>query len=166
MRSASCLRSRASLIGCMFWAGAGMGQQAGIRPNATSVLRNHCSVWDGEIQERAIEVEGESDSVYAIDVWFATGSPGPQVRRAIWSATTHGETLWPAQTWFSPNIVIRWRDRGGSVCVLDNHNGDRLIDSSTCMTITRVPRMANTSLAWSNGGEQFYHIGQYWTRTK
>lgn len=68
VRSASCLRSRASLIGCMFWAGAGMGQQAGIRPNATSVLRNHCSVWDGEIQERAIEVEGESDSVYAIDV--------------------------------------------------------------------------------------------------
>ena len=158
--------------------GQEVGKQAGMDLNAISVSKDGkwvvcgteegASVWDAKIQEKVIsDVEG-GRSVSAVDVSpdsirFATGTYD-DASLFIWSITTgerlvgplrHDERVRTSGIRFSPNgEQIATSSYGGSVCIFDSRNGDRLIDVDI---ITRSSWPV-TPLAWSNDGQRIFIV--------
>ena len=154
--------------------GQEVGRQAGMWLNAISVSSDHkwivcgtargASVWDAEMQKKVIHVEG-GDTVNAVDVspdstTFATGADN--VAR-IWRITS-GERLvgiGPLEydkhvnaVRFSPNgECIATSTYGGSICILNSRNGDKLV---TIKTVSPSTRLTGTPLAWSHDGQQIF----------
>ena len=118
-------------------------------------------VWDAEMQEEAIEVEG-TDVVRAVDISpestrFATGA-GEYA--STWNIITGGRLVGPLQhdslitgIKFSPNGEhIATAVRGRFICVFDSRNGDQLIIIKANIS----PWSPLTPLAWSNDGQQLF----------
>ncbi|KAG8215412.1 WD40-repeat-containing domain protein [Butyriboletus roseoflavus] len=144
----------------------------GIRVNAISVSRdgkrivcgtfNGASVWDGEMREKVIDVEGRDIIVWAVDVSpdstrFATGA---YKKASIWSIDTgerlagpleHGDDITGLQ--FSPNGErIATACYAHSIRVFDSRNGDELITIDTIIPIF-TPAIP---LLWSSDGQQIF----------
>lgn len=151
--------------------GREVGKQTGMNLNAIAVSRDGrwivcgtelgASVWDAELQEKIVDVEG-SDSVYTVDVSsdstrFATGTRG---RVNIWSITTGKRLVGPLRhdntvtgIKFSPNGEhVATACRRGPIHVFDSHSGDRL--TTIKAVIPSSPPI--TPLAWSNDGERIF----------
>ena len=156
--------------------GQEVGRQAGMRLYAISVSRDGkwvvcgteegAHVWDAEIQEKVVDVEGGND-VTAVDVspdstTFATGTYGGEGN--IWSITTgerlvglleHDELVNGIR--FSPNgEQIAISAKGISVRIFDSRSGDQLIDIDTA-TYKIYPI---TPLAWLNDGQQIFIVSE------
>ena len=122
------------------------------------------SVWDGELHEKVINVEGRT-TVWTVDfsqdsTRFATGTGKSDNKMSIWSATTGERLVGPLRhnedvtgTKFSPHGEhIATACLSGSICVFDSHNGDELI-----VIMIEAPSWgAITPLAWSNNGQQIF----------
>lgn len=151
--------------------GREVGRQTGMDLNAIAVSRDGrivcgtergASVWDAELQEKALDVEG-SNSVYAVDVSpdstrLATGT---RSRVNIWNLTGLGERLvGPLRhdntvtgIKFSPNgEQIATACRRGPIRVFSSYSGDELITIKTI--VPSSPPI--TPLAWSNNGERIF----------
>ena len=152
--------------------GQEVGRQTGMDVQAISVSRDcqwiacgtttGASVWDGELQENLIDVEG-GNWVLAVDISpdstrFATATDKHEV--SIWSITTakrlvgllqHENTVTGIR--FSPNgehIAIAYFY--GPFCVFDGRNGEVLINIDTT-----TPDLARiTPLAWSSNGRRIF----------
>ena len=155
--------------------GQEVGRQTGMEVFAISVSRDRkwivcgttmgASVWDGEMHEKLIDVEG-GHTVWAMDISpdstrFATGTGGRGDNKvSIWSTTTGKRLVGPLQhdhsvtgIRFSPNGEhIATTYYGGLVCVFESRNGDALI---TIDTVT--PKIFGiTPLAWSSDGRRIF----------
>ena len=122
---------------------------------------NGASVWDGDMDEKLITVEGGND-VWAVDVSpdstrFATGTNKFEV--SIWNITAerlvgplkHDNSVTGAK--FSPSGgQIATACYGGSIRIFDSYNGDKLISIDT----TTPNIAATTPLAWSADGQQIF----------
>ena len=154
--------------------GQEVGKQTGMNLNAISVSGNHkwtvcgtenwaASVWDAEIHEKVIDVEGKN-KVYAVDASpdstrFATGT---RKGASIWSITSGERLVGPLEhdlyvsgVRFSPNGEhLATACRGGAIRVFDSYNGNKLvaIETSTAALYPITP------LAWSNGGQQIFAV--------
>ena len=153
--------------------GREVGKQTEMIVYAISVSKDHkwvvcgtslngASVWDGEMCEKLITVEG-GKKVWAVDVSpdstrFATGSNKLEV--SIWSITAGERLVGPLQhnnlvtgTKFSPNgKQIATACLNGSIRIFDGRNGDELITIDTT-----TPRLAATTpLAWSSDGQRIF----------
>ncbi|KAF8558586.1 WD40 repeat-like protein [Imleria badia] len=151
--------------------GQEVGKQTGMDLNAIAVSGDGrwivcgtelgASVWDAELQEKAIDVEGPN-SVHTVDVSpdstrFATGT---RSRASIWSITTGERLVGPLRhdntvtgIKFSPNgDHVATACRRGPIHVFDSHSGDQLITIKTI--IPSSPPI--TPLAWSNNGERIF----------
>ena len=153
--------------------GQEVGKQTGMDLNAISMSRDHkwvvcgtsrtgASVWDTELREKVIEVEG-AENVYAVDVAsdctrFATGTGNRKV--TIWSITTGERLVGPLEhggyvrgVKFSPD-----GGRLATACSLDStirifnaHNGNQLISIKN-----PVPGQNSfIPIAWLMDGERF-----------
>ena len=154
--------------------GQEVARQTGMDVFAISVSRDRkwiacgtmtgASVWDGELHEKLIDVEG-GNWVSAVDISpdstrFATGTGDHKV--SIWSTTTGMRLVGPLQhddtvtgIRFSPNGEhIATAYYGGPVCVFDSRNGDALITIDT--TTPESPVI--TPLAWSSDSRQIFAI--------
>ncbi|KAG8216252.1 quinon protein alcohol dehydrogenase-like superfamily [Butyriboletus roseoflavus] len=151
-----------------------VGKQAGMNLYAISASRDHkwvvcgtysegASVWDAEIQEKVIDVEGKN-WVYAVDVSadsarFATGAAS---EACIWSITSGERLVGPLKhdkrvlgVRFSPNgEQIATVCQRHSVRVFNSNNGDQLIEINTIAFSTWTV----TPLAWSNDGQRIFII--------
>ena len=120
------------------------------------------SVWDEEMHETVIKVEGRN-VVWAADfssdsARFATGTRSPDSSASIWSTTTGKRLVGPLQhhndisgVQFSPNGErIATACYLGSIRVFDSRNGDELINMRT----TTPKGRGITPLAWSNDAGQ------------
>ncbi|KAF8558585.1 WD40 repeat-like protein [Imleria badia] len=117
------------------------------------------SVWDMEILEKIVEVEG-ANSVVAVDVSpdstrFATGTS----EASIWSVTTGERLIGPLEhdcdvtgIRFSPDgeRIATACYRGSGIRVFDSRNGDEL----TSIKVAIPSRSPITPLAWANDGKQ------------
>ena len=126
---------------------------------------NGASVWDGELRNKAIDVEGRN-GVWAVDVStdstrFATGTHRHKV--SIWSIKT-GERLigpldhdnWVVAIKFSPiGERIATTCAGGSLYIFDSNNGDKLITIETTIR-TASSFSATTPFTWSSDGQQIF----------
>ena len=122
------------------------------------------SVWDAELRERIINVEG-TDLVYTVDVSpdstrFATGTDRREA--SVWSISSGERLVGPPEQSdhvtgirFSPDgehiAVACW---GGSIRIFDSCTGRELIDIKTTIPSTR----ANAPLAWSNDGRRIFAV--------
>ena len=120
------------------------------------------SVWDGDMDEKLIDVEG-GNRVLAVDVCpdstrFATGTDKSEM--SIWSIPKGERLVGPLRhdrsvtgVKFSPNgEQIANACYGGSICIFDSRNGDELITINTTMPyITAI-----TPLAWSSDGQRIF----------
>ena len=145
-------------------------KQTGVEVFAISVSRNGkwivcgtrkgASVWDGELHEKIIDVEGTCE-VWAVDVspdstWFATGTNGDA---SIWSITNGAQLVGPlAHDSFVTGI--RFSPTGehiASACVgnyiriFDSRTGDKLVGIDIV-----IPNGVGTPLAWSSDGQQIF----------
>jgi len=151
--------------------GREVGRQTGMDLNAIAVsgdgTRIVCgtalgaSVWDAELQEKFLDLEG-SNSVYAVDVSpdstrLATGT---RSRASIWSLVTGERLVGPLRhdntvtgIKFSPDSEqIATACRRGPIRVFSSHSGDELITIKTIVPWS--PPI--TPLAWSNNGERIF----------
>ena len=139
---------------------------------AICVSRNHkwivcgsfdgASVWDGEMDEKLVTVEGGNKAL-AVDVSpdstrFATGTDKSEV--SIWSITAGERLVGPLQhdnnvngTKFSPSgEKIATACYRGSIRIFDSRNGDKLVTIDT-----QTPNIgAITPLAWSSDGQRVF----------
>ena len=156
--------------------GQELGKQKGIRLQAIAVSRDckwivygthqgGASVWDAEMHEKLIDVEGRT-TVQAVDVspdstWFATGT----IRReaSVWSISSGQRLIGPlehdkdvAGIRFSPNgeQVATCCEGGSAVRIFNSRNGDKLIDIKT----TTPRKWPITPLAWSSDGQQIFSV--------
>ena len=119
------------------------------------------SVWDAEMQEKIIDVEG-GDTVNAVDVspdstTFATGADRAV---SIWHMTSGERLVGPLKhdfyvtaVRFSPNGErIATASSGRPIRVFDSRNGDEL---TTIETVT-PSAWPNTLLAWSHDSRQIF----------
>ena len=152
--------------------GQEVGKQTGIdRVYAISVSRNGkwivcgtekgASVWDRELHEKIIHVEGENQSVWGVDVssdstWFATGT---DLTVSIWSITSGTQLVGPLEH-DSDVTGIRFSPTGervASTCVgnyiriFESRTGDKLVAIGI-----DIPRVMGTPLAWSSDGQQIF----------
>lgn len=151
--------------------GQEVGKQTGIQDlGAISVSMNQkwivcgtvkgASVWDAEIQEKVIDVEG-TGPVLAVDISrdstrFATGT----AEANIWSLTNGKKlvTVGPLQhdddvtgIKFSPNGQrIATAYYGGSISIFDSQNGNRIITINTILPLSTPA----TPVTWSRDGRQ------------
>ena len=118
------------------------------------------SVWDGDMGEKVIEVEG-TDYVWAVDVSpdstrFATGTSSKSI---IWNITSGERLVGPLK---QDNSVVGIRfsptgERIASACarnyirIFDSHTGDNLVTIKI-----DIPNMASIPLAWSSDGQQIF----------
>ena len=140
---------------------------------AISVSRDHkwivcgaargASVWDGEINEKVIDMEGENIVVDSVDVSpdstrFATGTGNGQA--SIWSITTGRRVVGPLELdddWvsgvrFSPSGEHIATACKTSIRIFDSQTGDKLITIDT-----HTPQFgAATPIAWSSDGRQIF----------
>ena len=156
--------------------GQEVGRQTGMIVYAISMSRDckwmvcgamkGASVWDGEMHEKLIDVEG-NNTVWAVDVSpdstrFATGTGAGHHTASIWSITsTAGERLVGPLQHGSHATGIRFSPDGehiatacfdGPVCIFNSCNGDKLITIDTA-----TPELAGTiPLAWSSDGQQIF----------
>ena len=152
-----------------------VGRQAGQELYAISVSKDGkwvvcgtdagASVWDAEIQEKDIEVDGQKQ-VQAVDVSpdstrFATGTLDGE--GSIWSITTGERLVGPLKHYqvndirFSPNgEQIATSGFGISVRIFDSRNGDQLIDIDTAA----CAKLPITPLAWLNDGQQIFVLSK------
>ena len=125
--------------------------------------RKGASVWDGEMHERVIEVEG-ADTVWAVDVSpdstrFAAGTERNEA--SIWSIPSGERLVGPLKHYtdgvtgirFSPNgehiATACW---GNSINIFDSHTGGKLVTIDT-----NIPRWGlATPLAWSSDNQQIF----------
>ena len=119
------------------------------------------SVWDEEMHEKVIDVDGEN-RVYVVDVSpdstkFATGT---RINASIWSITS-GERLvgplkhndWVAGVQFSPTGErFATFCHSHSICVFDSQTGDELLTIKTAIH-QKVPV---TPLVWSRDAQQIF----------
>ena len=157
--------------------GQEVGKQTGTKLRAISVSRDGkwvacgsreggASLWDAELHEKVVDVEGEN-SVYAVDVSpdstrLATGTGFGDYEASIWSITTGERLVGPLKhdrgvtgIRFSPNGErIATCSHGGSVCIFDSRNGDQLLDIKTDTASTRPI----TPLVWSNDGQRIFTV--------
>ena len=123
--------------------------------------RAGASVWDAELREKVVDVDGIND-VRAVDVSpdstrFATGAYG---EGNIWGITTGERLVGPLKhdtivngIRFSPNgEQIAISGYAGSVRIFDSRIGDQLIniDTTTCSAWPITP------LAWSHDSQQIF----------
>ena len=151
--------------------GLEVGKQTGMVVQAISVSSDNkwivcgtddagASVWDGKLQEKVIDVEGES-TVDAVEVSpdstrFATGTRTKQA--SIWSITT-GQRLvgplehddWVTGVRFSPN-----GERIATACpeirIFDSRTGDKLV----AINGLTLGFGAATPIAWSSDGQHIF----------
>ena len=146
-------------------------RQAGMDLNAISVSINRkwivcgadegASVWDAEIQEKAIDVEGGA-TVNAVDVspdstTFATGI---DTAVSVWHMTSGERLVGPLKhafyvtaIRFSPNGErIATASSESSIRIFDSQNGDELITIETVTPST----WPCTPLMWSHDGLQIF----------
>ena len=156
--------------------GQELEKQTGIDMYAISVSKNRkwvvcgatngASVWDAELREKVVEVEGEDSWVVAVDVApdctrFATGTSGKE-EMTIWSITTgetlvgplkHGGTVRGVK--FSPDggrlATVCWLDR--TIRIFDAHNGDQLISFEN-----PIPDGSYLPITWSTHGQQLFAV--------
>ena len=152
--------------------GLEVGRQTEMQLHAIHVSKDHkwvvcgtsngASVWDAEIDENVITVEG-GNTVWAVDVSpdstrFATGTGKSEV--SIWNITTGERLVGPLRhdeyvtgTKFSPNGEhIATTYFRGSIRIFDSRNGDEL---TIIHTIT-ANVAAITPLAWSSDGQRIF----------
>ena len=120
------------------------------------------SVWDGEMNEKFIDVQGES-RVWAVDISpdstrFATGT---YKNASIWSFASGKRLVGPldhldnevAGLRFSPTgervATACWG--GHSICIFDSHTGDKLITIKV-----DTASWLGTLLAWSNDAQRIF----------
>ena len=151
--------------------GQEVGKHTGMVLHAISMSRNHkwivcgceegASVWDAEVQEKVIDVEG-TDEVNAVDVSpdstaFATGTNDAA---SVWHITS-GERLvgplkhgsWVIGIQFSPNgECIATYSYGGSIRIFDSRDGGELIT----IEIVTSSLFPSTPFAWSNDGQRIF----------
>ena len=124
------------------------------------------SVWDAEIREEAVRLEGEPEDVEAVDVApdctrFATGSW--QAKASIWNIATGERLVGPLELGDSGVVVgIRFspdgeriataRSEDPSIHIFNSRNGDQLISIENPME-TMSPL---TPIAWSMDGERLF----------
>ena len=128
---------------------------------------NGASVWDGEMDENVLTVEGDS-TVWAVDVSpdstrFATGTSKFEV--SIWTITKGERLVGPLQhgynvtgVQFSPDgEQIATVCLSASIHVFDSRNGVELVVIDT----TTPPLAAITPLAWSGDGQRIFATSDY-----
>ena len=144
--------------------GQELGRQTGMNMYAISVSRDHkwvvcaatmgASVWDAELREKVVEVEG-GERVVSVDVApnctkFATGGYSQVI---IWSITTGEKLLGPLEhgdyargLMFSPDggrlATACYGD--STIRIFDAHNGDRLISIKH-----QIPDVSYLPITWS-----------------
>lgn len=152
--------------------GREVGKQTGVRLRAICVSKdrkwvvcgthNGASVWDGELQEKIIDVEGRN-GVWAVDISpdstrFATGTH--RFEAIIWSIQTGKRLVGPLQhddavtgVKFSPSGEhIATAGLGNYIRIFESRNGDELINIRTI-----TPRLSSTTpIAWSSNGLQIF----------
>ena len=127
------------------------------------------SVWDGEMREKVMSVEG-TDGVWAVDISpdstkFATGTHRQKL--SIWNIKTGERLIGPldhdngsggvAAIRFSPNGEhIATTCFGGSLYIFNSDNGDKLIAINTAMSPTPSQFYAITPFTWSSDGQQIF----------
>ena len=151
--------------------GREVGQQTGMKLRAIAVssdrkwivcgARDGASVWDGEMHEKGVEVEG-GNMVFAVDVSqdssrFATGTTEKEA--GIWSITS-GERLAGPLTHDDYVTGVRFSRNGerlatacmqNSVHIFDSHTGDSLVTIEI-----NIPSLVGTPLAWSSDAQQIF----------
>ena len=117
------------------------------------------SVWDGEMQDRVVDVEG-GKAVYAVDISpdstrIATGTRNKEA--SIWSIRAGRRLVGPLAhdrhvtgIRFSPNGE-RIATAGNSIRIFDSHTGDILV---TINDVIDTHPWVCTPLAWSCDGQQ------------
>ncbi|KAF8558571.1 WD40 repeat-like protein [Imleria badia] len=152
--------------------GQEVGKQMGMDLNAISVSRDHkwivcgttegASVWDAELQEKVVEVEGTA-FVGAVDISpdstrFATGTG---TRASIWSILTGERLVGPLEHGRDVKGIKFSLDGGRiatacksdpSIHIFDSHNGDQLI---TIENLQLPQRTAITPIVWAPDGQLF-----------
>ena len=142
-----------------------------MQSRAISVSKDHkwivcgtvegASVWDAEMREKAIDVEGRK-GMWAVHVSpdstrFATGTPSAEA--SVWNIAT-GERLvgplkqhhWVIGIRFCPSAErVATACRGNSIHVFDSHTGDELVTIKIDITYKVA-----TPLAWSNDGQRIF----------
>ena len=162
--------------------GKEVGEQLGSEVRAISVSRDGkwivcgtmmkgASVWDAEMQEKAVEVEG-TDFVGVVDISpestrFATGAGllSGNYNASIWNIITGERLVGPLQhdeyiagIKFSPNGErVATAVLLDSIRVFDSRNGDQLITMKTNMPSS----WPSTPLAWSNDGLHIFVVDSY-----
>ena len=151
------------------------GNQSGMDLSAISVsgngkwivcgTRQGASVWDEQIQEKAIDVAG-SNYVVAVDVSpgsgrFATGTTGDDGQANIWNIVTGERLAGPLRhhytvkgVKFCPNgerVATACED---SIRIFNSHIGDQLITVEVSWKFFRW--LGVTPVAWSNNGQQIF----------
>ena len=157
--------------------GQEVGKQTRVRVRAICVSRdqkwtvcgsyNGASVWDGDVDEKIIDME-HGNAAWAVDVSpdsasFATGTGGPGNEASMWSIKTGERVVGPLHhdnavvgIKFSPSGKhIATACMGGSICIFDSENGDKLITIKTT-TPTSDSFCATTPLAWSSDGQHIF----------
>ena len=152
--------------------GREVGKRTGMRLYAIDVSKDHkwvvcgtfkgASVWDGDMKEKLIDVEG-GNIVWAVDVCpdstrVATGTDNSEA--SIWSIPKGERLVGPLRhdkpvsgVKFSPNgEQIANACYGGSIRIFDSRNGDKLITIDTTMPYG-IP---TTPLAWSSDGQRIF----------
>ena len=157
--------------------GREVGKQTGMDLHAISVSRDHkwivcgtydgASVWDGEMHNKVIEVEG-TNLVWTVDVSpestrFATGTGGTDNSASIWSITTGRRLVGPLRhdnyitgVRFSPDGQhFATACAGKSIRIFDSQTGDNLVTIKT-----DIPSRVPPPLAWSSDGQQIFATSQ------
>ena len=151
--------------------GQEVGRQTGMRLFAIAVSKDHqwivcgsmrgASVWDAEIQDKVINVEG-GNPVITVDISadstrFATGTAK---EASIWSISS-GEKLVGPLEHVNDVTGVRFSPDGERIATACQENSVRVFDSRTGdehITINTItPRSifwAITPLSWSNDGQQ------------
>ena len=157
--------------------GQEVGKQMGMQLQAIAVSRDckwivcgmfegGASVWDIELHEKVIDVEGRT-TVRAVDVSpdstrFATGTGVDDNKASVWSITTGLRLVGPlihdndvTGIRFSPSGEhIATSSQSSSVRIFDSRNGDQLIDIAT----TSPQMWPFIPLAWSNDGHRIFSV--------
>ena len=152
--------------------GEEVGKQIGMELLAMNVSKDHkwiacgttkgASLWDGEMREKVVDVEGEN-TVYAVDISpdstrFATGTRAREAN--IWSITVTGKRLVGPLKHDYFITGIRFSPTGNRIAtacntlirIFDSQTGDQLVTVKI-----DIPRWGATSpLAWSSDGQQIF----------
>ena len=154
--------------------GQELGKQTGMDLNAISVSKDQkwivcgtasgASVWDAELREKVVEVEG-GEWVYSVDVApdctkFVTGTREGQV--TIWSITTgekllgllkHGNYVFGVK--FSPDGGRLATADDSTIRIFDAHSGDQLISIEN-----RIPINSFLPITWSTHGQRVFAVSK------